>query len=124
VVIWYIPPAFGMLKQEKSGNPEWNTLLWWKMSSVKSVGILLLLSTLKTVTDSKTYYGENDNTERGPWQRKMIVQYSVEQGCQMAYFQTKTSNLGRFCRVLQWKMYIGIFYAHLEYNTGIWYISW
>jgi hypothetical protein len=28
VVIWYIPPAFGMLKQEKSGNPEWNTLLW------------------------------------------------------------------------------------------------
>jgi hypothetical protein len=48
-----------------------------------------------------------------------------EQGCQMVYFQTKTPNLGKFLRVLQWKMLvyfmdswsilrpIGIFYGHL-----------
>jgi hypothetical protein len=28
------------------------------------------------------------------------------QGCQMAYFQTKNSNLGKFWRVLQWKMVV------------------
>jgi hypothetical protein len=27
-----------------------------------------------------------------------------EQGCQMEYFQTKNSNLGKFWRALEWKM--------------------
>jgi hypothetical protein len=27
-----------------------------------------------------------------------------EQGCQMVYFQTKNPNLGKFGRVLKWKM--------------------
>jgi hypothetical protein len=39
--------------------------------------------------------------------------------CQMAYFQTKDPNLGKFWRVLQLKMYI---YCHLVYHTGIRYI--
>jgi hypothetical protein len=38
----------------------------------------------------------------------------VHQGCQMAYFQTKNPTLGKFWRVLQWKM--------LVYFTAIWYI--
>jgi hypothetical protein len=42
------------------------------------------------------------------------------QGCQMAYFQTKNSNLGKFWRSLQWTMLaylmdIGLFYGHLIY---------
>jgi hypothetical protein len=28
------------------------------------------------------------------------------QGCQMAYFQTKNPTLGKFWRVLQWKMLV------------------
>jgi hypothetical protein len=27
-------------------------------------------------------------------------------GCQMAYFQTQSPNLGKFCWVLQWKMLV------------------
>jgi hypothetical protein len=26
------------------------------------------------------------------------------QGCQMVYYETKNRNLGKFCRVFQWKM--------------------
>jgi hypothetical protein len=41
-------------------------------------------------------------------------------GCQMVYFQTKIPNLGKFRRVLQWKMLVflwafGKFYGHLVY---------
>jgi hypothetical protein len=38
------------------------------------------------------------------------------QGCQMAYFQTQNTNLGKFWRVLQWIMFI--------YFTVSWYILW
>jgi hypothetical protein len=30
----------------------------------------------------------------------------VDQGCQMVYFQTKNSNLGRFWRALEWKLLV------------------
>jgi hypothetical protein len=55
-------------------------------------------------------------------------------GCQMAYFQTKNPNLGKFWRVLQWKMLkyfmvkwsilwpFGILSSHLVYIMAIWYI--
>jgi hypothetical protein len=55
-----------------------------------------------------------------------------EQGCQMVSFQTKNPNLGKFWRVLDWKMLIyfmaiwnvlqtfGMFYRHLECFTDIW----
>jgi hypothetical protein len=52
------------------------------------------------------------------------------QGCQMVYFQTKNSNLGKFWRVLQRKMLVyfmsmfGLFYGHWKYVTAIWYILW
>jgi hypothetical protein len=36
--------------------------------------------------------------------------------CQMAYFQTKSLNLGKFLKFLQWKM--------LVYFVAIWYIPW
>jgi hypothetical protein len=58
------------------------------------------------------------------------------QSCQMVYFQTQNSNLGKFWRSLQRKMLVyftaiwyilrtfGIFYGHLVYFTDIWYIIW
>jgi hypothetical protein len=56
----------------------------------------------------------------------------------MAYFQTKNIDLGKFCRVLKWKMHIlwpfglsyghlvflwpyGAFYGHLVYYLPFWY---
>jgi hypothetical protein len=30
----------------------------------------------------------------------------ISQGCQMVYFQTKRTKLGKFWRVLQWKMLV------------------
>jgi hypothetical protein len=49
------------------------------------------------------------------------------QGCQMVYFQNKNSNLGKFWKVLQWKMLVflwslGLFYGYLVYFVAIWYI--
>jgi hypothetical protein len=56
------------------------------------------------------------------------------QGCQMAYFKTKNSNLGKFWRVLQWKLLVyfvaiwsilrsfGIFCSHLAYFMVVLYI--
>jgi hypothetical protein len=58
------------------------------------------------------------------------------QGCQMVCFQTKTPNLGKFLRALDWKMCIhfmaiwnilwrfGIFYEHLVHYVLIWYIMY
>jgi hypothetical protein len=52
----------------------------------------------------------------------------------MVYFQTKNRNLGKFGRVLKWKMLVyfmdigsilrpfDIFYDHLVYFVAIWYI--
>jgi hypothetical protein len=42
--------------------------------------------------------------------------HSAYQGCQMAYFQTKNPNLGKFWRDMQWKM--------LVYFTSIWQFLW
>jgi hypothetical protein len=50
------------------------------------------------------------------------------QGCRMVCFQTKNPNLGKFWRVLHWKMFLyiiwpfGIFYGDLGYFMPIWYI--
>jgi hypothetical protein len=44
----------------------------------------------------------------------------IDQGCQMVCFQTKNPNLGKFWRVLQWK--IGIFCGHLVHFTVFCYI--
>jgi hypothetical protein len=46
----------------------------------------------------------------------------LNQGCQMVCFQTKNPNLGKFWRVLDWKMFICIFYGHWEYFMEIWEI--
>jgi hypothetical protein len=51
-----------------------------------------------------------------------ITSGHMNQGCQMAYFQTKTANLGAFWRDLQRKMLVYIFYGHLAYFTVICYI--
>jgi hypothetical protein len=43
----------------------------------------------------------------------------LEQGCQMAYFQTKNPNLGKFWRVLQWKMLVYLMTFWSTYFTAI-----
>jgi hypothetical protein len=45
------------------------------------------------------------------------------QGCQMAYFQTKNQNLGKFWRALQRNM-LEYFSGHLGYFTDVWSIMW
>jgi hypothetical protein len=40
----------------------------------------------------------------------------------MVYFQTKNPNLGKFWKVLQWKMMV--FLDHFVYFTAKWYILW
>jgi hypothetical protein len=59
----------------------------------------------------------------------------LDQGCLMVCCQTKNPNLGKFWRVLQWKMLVYfkdtwsivrsfvIFYRHLVQFVVIWYIS-
>jgi hypothetical protein len=59
----------------------------------------------------------------------------VVQGCQMVCFQTQTPNLGKFWKVLQWKILeyfmtiwsilrpFEISFGHLVYFVVIWYIS-
>jgi hypothetical protein len=54
------------------------------------------------------------------------------QGCQMAYFKTKNTNLGKFLRVLQRKMlvyFMATWPTYLLYRTfgtflAIWYLLW
>jgi hypothetical protein len=50
-------------------------------------------------------------------------------GCQIVYFQTKIPNLGKFCKVLKWKMlvwFVAIWYILWPFGVfyGIWYILW
>jgi hypothetical protein len=57
----------------------------------------------------------------------------ANQGCQMVCFQTKNPNLGKFSRVLQWKVLVyfmtiwsilrplEICYGHLAYFSPFWY---
>jgi hypothetical protein len=51
------------------------------------------------------------------------------QGCRMVYFQTKKSQLGKFWRALQWKMFvyftgIGVLYGILIYLMDILNVLW
>jgi hypothetical protein len=48
--------------------------------------------------------------------------FKLHQGCQMVCL--KKSNLGKFWRVLQWKMLLPIFYGHLVSYKTVWYILW
>jgi hypothetical protein len=57
------------------------------------------------------------------------MSHRLQQGCQMVYFQTENSNLGKFWRVLQWKMLVflwpfGLFYGRLVNIVAIGYILW
>jgi hypothetical protein len=62
------------------------------------------------------------------------IRIKTIQVCQMAHFQTKNSNLGKFWKDMHWKMLVcfmaiwsilrlfGIFWGHLVYFMVIWYI--
>jgi hypothetical protein len=59
----------------------------------------------------------------------------LQQGCEMVCFQTKNLNLGKFCRVLLWKILVyfmtiwsilqpfGIFCGNLVYFSPFWYFG-
>jgi hypothetical protein len=48
--------------------------------------------------------GEDDDA--GDGRHDVDVEDALKQGCHMAYFQTKNPDLGKFWRVLQWKMFL------------------
>jgi hypothetical protein len=54
----------------------------------------------------------------------IIFSGGLRQGCQTAYFQTRNPDLGKFWRLLQWKMWIYVINGHLDYFKAIWYILW
>jgi hypothetical protein len=58
---------------------------------------------------------------RGSKQRKENEKNRADQGCQMALFQTKNPNLGKFWKFLA-KEHVGICNGHLVYFTTICYI--
>jgi hypothetical protein len=96
-------------------------------------------------TDQKTF--QNDESEdqgvaevdrrsaEVTFPPKTMEMPHFRQGCQMEYFQTKIPNLGKFCRILKFKMMVGIFLiilfialsfgifcGHLVHFMLIWYI--
>jgi hypothetical protein len=83
---------FGMLYQDKSGNPGCvlaGSLTKWRIynSSCEIERKRLFLARYMTGAA-----------------KKELVCCALDQGCQMVYFQTKNPKLGKFWRVLQWKM--------------------
>jgi hypothetical protein len=46
--------------------------------------------------------------QRAPFDFCSHYNSSIYRDCQMVYFQTKNPNLGKFWRVLQWKMYANV----------------
>jgi hypothetical protein len=94
VGIWYIFSRFGILYQEKSGNPE--PLPFF--SFFNSIFIIALT--------------------RRPSQACFQARWPRRQGCQMVYFQTKNRKLGKFFEGLAMED-VGTFYAHLVYFTYI-----
>jgi hypothetical protein len=42
----------------------------------------------------------------------------------VAYFQTENPDLGKFWRVLQWRMLVYYMYCNYNYFTAIWYCLW
>jgi hypothetical protein len=45
------------------------------------------------------------------------------QECQMIYFQTQNSNLGKFCRLFQWKMFVYFWTFGLPYCHFIFFVA-
>jgi hypothetical protein len=99
---------------------------WWvspsKGNRYNSLPIRHFLRYHLIVSGNPTLKAFRSSTEREPIPTK---------GCQMVYFHTKNPNLGKFCRVFQWKMLMfGLSYWHLVflwpfslvYFMVIWYI--
>jgi hypothetical protein len=89
--------------------------------------------------DSSLFGGQSSKVQLGS--KRNLFKHWLPQGCQMACFQTKNPNLGKFWRVLRWKMLVyciaiwstlwhfriffipfGIFYDYLVYFFPFWYV--
>jgi hypothetical protein len=78
---FYLFSRFGILYQEKSGNPA------------KHV--------------NQNFFGNDELQKSTITQEEEATHKNLnccETGCQMVYFQTKNPNLGKFWRALEWKM--------------------
>jgi hypothetical protein len=70
------------------------------------------------------YWPPNKPTEKreGNGERKKMSAFSgSDRGCQMANFQTKNPNLGKFWRDLRWKILV-YFMAVWSIFTAVWYV--
>jgi hypothetical protein len=84
----------------------------------------------KWISDKRRYKRKRQNRPKSGWKKKNLTSpaadsSTVEQGCQMVYFQTKNTNLVKFwrmgkCWYILWSF--RIFYRHLGYLMTIWYI--
>jgi hypothetical protein len=54
---------------------------------------------------------------------KYTIHIEVDRGCQMVYFQTKNPTLGKFCRVLQWKMMVSLYPFRRVYGHFVYYMA-
>jgi hypothetical protein len=98
VVIWYIFPGFGILNQEKSGNPAGDKKQ--ANSGTKTASKRHFFQETR-LTSKKT----NSNFFRHElfwpvFELQNERKASGDQGCQMVYFQTKNHNFGTFRRTL------------------------
>jgi hypothetical protein len=110
------------LYQEKSGNPAMNArpigeplLFWFAIIYLYVIPTLhITYKVLKTLRFQTV---------------RFVLSKSVNQGCQMVYFQTKNPILvifGRSCNRRCWSILrpFGIFYGHLRHFMAIRYIMW
>jgi hypothetical protein len=129
---------FGILYEEKSGNPD--CLLISFGAKFKSASHLAILRSARGHACTSSSQNVSANVEGkvflrvGKQPKELGWPAHREQGCQMAYFPTKKSNLGKFGRVSQSKIIVyfmaiwsilrpfGIFYGHSVYFMVIWYI--
>jgi hypothetical protein len=126
-------PRFGILCQEKSGNPGWpyHTLCW----ETACLADLWLQQTTEKMLNGfrlEAYLCIGQMIAEKSCQK---LSTTLGQGCQMAYFQTKNHYLGKFwwdlqCKVLVFKWPFGIHIlwpfgkvlGHLVYFLVIWYV--
>jgi hypothetical protein len=92
VVIWYIFPRFGMLHQEKSGNPGVATLLTFQATDLIT-GCLSLDAEKRKKNKRKK---SSINLVLPLLIRNVLADFCAlpKQGCQIVCFQTKNPHFG------------------------------
>jgi hypothetical protein len=92
---------------------------------------LILIFLLETETSDNMNWQkiEAEHSDKYKYFEKMLFPNELHssspcQDCQMVYFQSKNSNLGKYGRALEWKRLVYSTYIWNTYITAIWYILW